>query len=187
VRRRRDASVAIVFETHSTSVDNERWIASGWRDSPLSRVGRRQARELGERYEGVELAAVFASDLARAGETARIAFGARGIPLFLDWRLRECDYGELTGCPRAQVEEARRRHLHQPFPHGESYSDVVERVRSFLHDLAPRYVDRRVLVVGHSATKWALDHLLEGTPLAELVERSFSWQPGWSYAYVVDG
>ena len=34
-------------------------------------------------------------------------------------------------------------------------------------------------MIGHSATKWALDHILEGTPLVELVEGSFRWQPGW--------
>lgn len=186
MRRRRHTSVAIHFETHSTSVDNGRWVASGWLDSPLSQVGRRQAKELGERYDGVELAAVFASDLARAADTARVAFGGRGVPLFLDWRLRECDYGTLAGRPRAHVEEERRRHVYERFPDGESYSQVVERVRSFLRDVAPLYVERRILLVGHSATKWALDHLLEGTPLPELVDRSFSWRPGWEYAYRVD-
>jgi hypothetical protein len=41
-------------------------------------------------------------------------------------------------------------------------------------------------VIGHSATKVALDHVLEGTPLPELVELSFAWRPGWQYAYAVD-
>jgi hypothetical protein len=49
-------------------------------------------------------------------------------------------------------------------------------VRSFLHDLPARYPERRVAVIGHSATKWAFDHILEGTPLDELVEGSFRWQ-----------
>src|SRR5574340_1235260 len=49
MRRRRQSAVSIVFETHSTSTDNERWLASGWRDCALSAAGRRQARELGQR------------------------------------------------------------------------------------------------------------------------------------------
>jgi len=185
VRRRRQTSVAIVFETHSTSTDNERWIASGWLDGQLSPLGRRQARELGERYADEELAAVFTSDLARASETARIAFGGRGVPILNDWRLRECNYGLLNGRPVARLEAERSKHVYEPYPGGESYSQVVERVRSFLHDLAPRYADRRVIVIGHSATKWALDHLLEGIPLPELVEGSFRWRPGWQYTYLV--
>src|SRR5574340_348536 len=97
MRRRRQSAVSIVFETHSTSTDNERWLASGGRDCALSAAGRRQARELGQRRAEDELAALFASDLARASETARIAFGRRGIPAFHDWRLRGCHFGELDG------------------------------------------------------------------------------------------
>jgi alpha-ribazole phosphatase/probable phosphoglycerate mutase len=42
------------------------------------------------------------------------------------------------------------------------------------------------VVIGHPATKWALDHVLEGAPLAELVEASFHRQPGWTYVLHVD-
>jgi len=186
MRRRRGPSIAIVFETHSTTTDNERWIASGWLDGRLSPLGRRQAKELGERRLVEELAAVFSSDLGRAVETARIAFGGRGLPIFHDWRLRECNYGELNGTPVSTLEAARMRHLYEPYPEGESYSQVVARVQSFLHDLPPRFENERIVVIGHSATKWAFDHLLEGIPLPELVEGSFRWQPGWLYSLMVD-
>ncbi len=49
-----------------------------------------------------------------------------------------------------------------------------------------RYDDKRIVVIGHSATKWAFDHILEGIPLDELVEGSFRWQPGWLYTLAVD-
>jgi hypothetical protein len=42
---------------------------------------------------------------------------------------------------------------------------------------------RRVVLIGHSANRWALDHLLHGTTLEELVG-PFDWQPGWSYSLV---
>jgi broad specificity phosphatase PhoE len=185
-RRRRTASVEILFETHSTTTDNERWIASGWLDGQLSPLGRRQAKELGERRAEEDLAAVFCSDLVRAAETARIAFAPRGLPIFHDWRLRECNYGMLNGTPVARLEAERTLHVYDPYSGGESYGDVVARVRSFLHDVSSRYANERIVVVGHSATKWALDHLLEGTPLDELVEGSFRWQPGWLYTLAVD-
>lgn len=186
MRRRAQSSVAIVFETHSTSTDNESWIASGWLDGQLSPLGKRQAKELGERHGADEVVAAFTSDLARAVETARIAFAGRGLPIFHDWRLRECNYGMLNGARVARLEATRGQHAYEPYPGGESYSDVVARVRSFLHDLPPRFENERVVVIGHSATKWALDHLLEGTPLPELVEASFRWQPGWEYTFQVD-
>ena len=185
-RRRRSSSIEIVFETHSTTTDNERWVASGWLDGQLSPLGRRQARELGERRADDDLVAVFTSDLGRAAETARIAFGGRGLPILHDWRLRECNYGMLNGTAVARLEVERTRHVLDPYSGGESYTDVVARVRSFLHDLPPRYANERIVVVGHSATKWALDHLLEGTPLDELVEGSFRWQPGWLYTLAIE-
>jgi broad specificity phosphatase PhoE len=67
-----------------------------------------------------------------------------------------------------------------PYPGGESYRDVVERVRDFLDDLGSEYEGNRVVVIGHSATRWALDHLLTGTPLEDLVG-PVEWQAGWTY------
>lgn len=186
MRRRRASSVAIVFETHASTVDNERWIATGWGVSRLSRAGRRQAAELGERLADAEVAAVFSSDLAHAADTVRIAVGGGDLPVLHDWRLRECDFGELNGAPVAEVERVRPRHVYEPFPGGESYVDVVARVRSFLGDLGPRFADRRVAVVGHHATKLALDHVLEGVALPALLDLPFRWQPGWRYTLSVD-
>ena len=185
-RRRRASSIEILFESHSTSIDNERWIASGWLDPQLSPLGRRQAKDLGERRAEDEIVAVFCSDLARAAETAQIAFGGRGLPIFKDWRLRECNYGMLNGTAVARLEVERTKHVVDPYSGGESYVDVVARARSFLDDLPSRYPDRRIIVIGHSATKWAFDHILEGTPLDELVEGSFRWQPGWLYTLAID-
>jgi broad specificity phosphatase PhoE len=42
-------AVELAYETHSTSVDNERGVATGWLDGELSELGRDQARALGER------------------------------------------------------------------------------------------------------------------------------------------
>ncbi len=174
-------SVNIVFETHSWSEDNERGIATGWLPGRLSERGRRAAAELGERRRRDVLAAVFTSDLARAVETAAIAFGDTGISIIQDARLRECNYGRLNGMSVERLQAERARHLDEPYPDGESYRQVVERVGAFLLDLAQCYGGRRVLVIGHSATRWALDHLLGGVPLEHLVAAPFEWQPGWTY------
>jgi broad specificity phosphatase PhoE len=173
--------VELVYETHSTSVDNERGIATGWLDGELSETGRRQAEELGRRRRDESIAAVYTSDLRRAVQTAEIAFGDTGIPAHRDARLRECNYGDLNGATVAQVSAERRRRVDEPFPGGESYRQVVGRTRSFLDDVARVHDGERILVIAHSANRWALDHLLHGTPLEELVDAPFDWRPGWSY------
>lgn len=174
-------TVEIVFETHSISVDNERGIATGWGQGRLSDRGKELAKQLGERSRGRNLDAVFTSDLRRAVETAEIAFGDSGIPIFRDARLRECNYGAMNGTPVAKLEAERARRVREPFPKGESYEEVVQRMEEFLDDLSRDWHDKRVLVIGHSATWFALEHLLKGASLEELVDRPYEWQEGWRY------
>jgi 2,3-bisphosphoglycerate-dependent phosphoglycerate mutase len=38
-----------------------------------------------------------------------------------------------------------------------------------------------VLVIGHVATRWAFDHLLNGVALEELIGADFGWREGWEY------
>jgi alpha-ribazole phosphatase/probable phosphoglycerate mutase len=174
-------SVEIIYETHAISTDNEAGIATGWLPGELSAEGRRLARELGERRRDDRLAAVFVSDLWRAVETAEIAFAGSAIPIYHEPRLRECNYGELNGVPAEQVAAERRRRIDEPFPGGQSYRQVVEATVSFLRDLEAGWHDQRVLLISHSANRWALDHLLNGIPLEELVDAPFAWQEGWEY------
>jgi broad specificity phosphatase PhoE len=173
--------IEVIFETHSMTTDNEEGFATGWLPGRLSEAGRGFARALGERRRNDGLAAVFTSDLARAVETAEIAFGGSGVPVREDRRLRECNYGELNGRPVSEIDAERLRRIDEPFPGGESYRDVVERVQGFLDDLSPEFDDSRVLLIGHSATRWALEHLLIGTQLEDLVLAPFEWQEGWTY------
>jgi broad specificity phosphatase PhoE len=173
-------SIELVYETHSTTLDNEQDRRTGWLPGELSELGERQARELGERRRDDGIAAVLSSDLARAVDTARIAFAGTAIPLLLDWRLRECDYGRQNGMPRARMDDP-RSHLDVPYPGGESCRQAIARVGRFVDDLPPRWDGRRILVIGHVATHWGLDHALRGTPSAELVGADFVWQPGWEY------
>jgi len=175
-------AIQLVYETHSITTDNEAGIATGWLPGVLSERGVESARELGRRRRDDGIEAVYASDLARAVETARIAFEASQIPVHLESRLRECNYGRLNGMPAIEHAPQRGGHIAMPWPGGESYLDVVARTRSFLEDLARRHRDRaRVLVIAHSANHWALEHLLNGADLASLVKGGMRWQPGWEF------
>ena len=174
-------TIEVVFETHSWSEDNDRGIATGWLGGSLSANGRVLAAELGNRRRADCIAAVFSSDLSRAVETATIAFGNSSIPVLLDWRLRECDYGERNGSPASEIHRDRRNHLDRPYPGGESWSDAVTRVGRFLDDLPLRWDGARVLVIGHVATRWAFDHLIDGRSLDSLIDADFDWREGWEY------
>src|SRR5581483_2817129 len=150
----RPMAVEIIFETHSISTDNEAGIATGWLPGRLSARGRELARALGERRRADRPDVVFVSDLARAVETAELAFAGSGIPIRQDPRLRECNYGELNGMPTARLAAERRRRIDEPFPGGQSYREVVAAMRAFLRG---------------------------GRTLEELVDAPFAWQEGWHY------
>jgi broad specificity phosphatase PhoE len=128
------------------------------------------------------LSVVVCSDLRRAAETAELAFGSSPVPVLLDWRLRECDYGELNGRPAPEVHAAVEG-IDQRDPGGESWREAVARCDGALVDLDRRWPApaHRVLVIGHMATYWAVRHRYEGMPLEEL-GRDFTWQEGWCFA-----
>lgn len=171
----------LVFETHSWSEDNDRGLASGWLPGRLSARGRLLARELGERRRDDHVDAVFTSDLRRAVETAEVAFDGVDIPVLHDWRLRECDFGRLNGGSAQDMQATRRAHIDEAFPGGESWRQAINRVGRFLPDVPLRWDGKRVLVIGHVATKWAFDHYLLGTPLGALIDTDFEWRTGWDY------
>jgi broad specificity phosphatase PhoE len=175
-------TVHLVYETHAITLDNEAGIATGWLPGELSEAGRRAARELGERRRDDGIDAIHVSDLRRALETVEIAFGRSAIPVVVDPRLRECNYGALNGAPVALLDRERLDHLDVPWAGGgESYADVVARTRDLLDDIRAAHDGDRVLLVAHSANRWALQHLLLGMPMREVIAAPFAWQPGWAF------
>lgn len=174
-------TVEIVYETHSWSQDNDRGAASGWLGSCLSDRGRQAAEALGSRRRNDGVSAVFASDLTRAAETAGVAFAGTDTPILLDWRLRECDFGDLNGMPATRLHETMVDHLDRPYPGGESWRQAVERAGRFLDDLPLRWSGARVLIIGHVTTRWALDHFIHGKPVEDLINANFAWREGWEY------
>jgi broad specificity phosphatase PhoE len=175
-------SIEIVFETHALSEDNERGIATGWLPGRLSAQGRSNAADMGRRRRDDGITAVFSSDLRRAAQTAQIAFGDTSIPILYDWRLRECDFGARNGSPGSEVKADRVDFCDRPYPGGESHGQAIRRAAGFLADLPTRWAGQRVMVIGHLATYRALEHVINGHTVRELVESDFVWHAeGWEY------
>lgn len=173
--------VRIIFATHATSVDNEAGIASGHDDCDLSAQGRREARDLSTLVSSDLLAAIYCSDLRRSYLTAEIAFAESPIPIVRDQRLRECDYGDLTSASAQVIERERLARIERSFPNGESYMQVAKRMQSLLRELLTDHVGQQVLIVGHRATYYSLEHWVNGVPLADVIAARWEWQPTWSY------
>jgi probable phosphoglycerate mutase len=110
---------------------------AGWSDPPLTDNGRRQAEALRAVIDGSEFAGVWSSDLVRAVESARLAYG-EAVP---DARLRECNFGSLEGCSYHEADstygEVFRRFRGFQAPDGESHDDFRGRILEFVEGLGP--------------------------------------------------
>jgi len=177
-------SVNITYFVHGTTIDNEKDISSGWSDAELSKLGKKQSRELVEKITNIKFNVIFCSDLKRAVDSANITFG-RNVEIISDARLRECNYGDLNGMLSNVVEPLQEENITKRFPNGESYEDVKERIQHFLEFLKKNYDGKHIGIVVHKAPQLALDVLLKGKTweqaFAEDWRKNKAWQPGWDY------
>ncbi len=136
-----------------------RW--QGQADSPLSDLGRRQAREAARAIGAVD--AIWSSDLQRAAETAAIIAQEIGVgPVVLDPDLRERDAGEYSGLTRAEIEERFPGYLgsdRRP-PGWEPDDHMLARSLRALRRIAAEVPGGDVLVVTHGGLVYTIeDHL----------------------------
>ncbi len=142
----------------------------GHTDRPLSEYGRRQARRLAEELVDEPLDAIYASDLARARETAEIVGERLTLPVMLDGDLREKDWGTwegLTPAERDRVEFS-----------GESTEAHQERILRALGRIAQRHPGACVLVVTHGGSMRRVQTAALGMAMP-VVENCGSWLCAW--------
>jgi alpha-ribazole phosphatase/probable phosphoglycerate mutase len=124
----------LVLVRHAEPVDDMRGRCYGSLDVPLSERGVAQVQSLVARLSD-PYEVVVTSPRTRAAETAAPLAAARDVPLHVDERLREIDFGAFEGQTYEEIErtepELFRRWMETPtevrFPGGESYADVRER------------------------------------------------------------
>lgn len=130
---------------------------AGGSEVPLTARGRAQAQQLAAWAAAAGLAGVWASDLSRTELTARPCATAAGLPLTVDPRLREVDFGLAEGFTAAELAREiphelaafRRDPVANHFPGGEDPRQAASRGLACLREIAVAQPDQRVLVVCH--------------------------------------
>jgi len=149
----------------------------GHLDVPLSGHGERQCAVQAEALRGVNLAAIFSSDLARARRSAQIIGAPHGLAPLEVPALREMSMGRWDGLT---AEEIRAREPDAfsdwmasvgefPFPEGEGVPDLLARAWPAFASIASEFAGRAVAVVAHGGTNRALLCHALGLPLARLL------------------
>lgn len=135
----------LILVRHGETVDNARGVAQGWSDSELSEIGKKQVEAMARRISRFGATSLYSSTLDRARATADAIARATSLqPVFLD-DLREMNCGEWEGQSFELVRKndpdfhhrwARDPHL--ACPNGESFHDVLLRIRVALAQISER-------------------------------------------------
>jgi broad specificity phosphatase PhoE len=152
----------ILLARHGETDWNREGRFQGWADPPLNAAGRVQARELARRLAHLPFDAVYASDLARARETAELVAAPHAVPVVIDPDLREIDIGSWSGLTRAEVE---RRFLDAEHHDGERREHHQARVVAAVERIARRHPAQRILIVSHGGSLRALRRHCVGEPV----------------------
>ena len=123
---------------------------SGRTDIPLTEEGMEQAKQLAEQAKGKGTEVILYSPLLRASQTAQAVCDALDLPMFIDDRLIELNFGIFEGMDRSDPDFLHTRaQLPTRYPGGESAFDLAKRVYSLLEDVKRDYADKTVLLVCH--------------------------------------
>jgi 2,3-bisphosphoglycerate-dependent phosphoglycerate mutase len=161
------------------SAGHDRITIDARRDSevPLSKRGEEQSQALGRwlvgQPRGEQPTVILTSPYLRARSTAEIVrgeLGAAGIPIIGDERLREREFGVLDRLTRrgitsqfpeqAALREALGKFYYRP-PGGESWCDVILRLRSVVDSVSREHSGARILAVCHSVVVLCFRYVLE--------------------------
>ena len=160
----------IIFARHGQTAPNRDGLVLGRADPELTEEGHRQAELLADALRGEPVAALLTSPLLRARQTAEPIGEACGVPVEVDDRLIEIDWGAWEGratgslaksdVDRWKAEDSPERRNAEPVaPEGESLDSLSLRVESFCREQLDR--DGLVVAVSHvspikAAAAWAM-------------------------------
>ena len=151
----------IYFVRHGETEWNVKKIFQGVKDSPLTSLGKEQARKLKNRLNKLGFDYFYSSPLGRAKETLRILTENRkNITLGEIENFREIDMGEMEGVPREEFERKYPVQFNNLWYNGkdydpseyrgENFQGVMNRVKKGLDFLVTNHKkDDKILVVSH--------------------------------------
>ena len=142
----------VYFTRHGQTIWNVENKICGATDIALTELGHQQAEELGRKIlaEGIQIDEILASPLVRAAETARHVSEVTGIPMRIEERLREQNFGRYESTPRNGEEFARAKgNFINSFDGGETMLHLAQRIYNLLDDVK-KDEEKTYLLVAHN-------------------------------------
>lgn len=145
---------------HGQTVWNQGGKYQGHTDVPLSAVGRQQAQQLQKKLATTKIAAFYASDLARAYDTAKIIAEPHNLEVRLFPEFRELNFGCWEGLNYEEIMQAYGDQARQWYanpatvciPGGESCLELKERSYKLLLQIIKRHDNEAIALITHGGT-----------------------------------
>ncbi|MGN0601447.1 MAG: histidine phosphatase family protein [Oscillospiraceae bacterium] len=141
----------LYFTRHGQTVWNVENKICGTTDIELTALGKEQAKDLGNKIKNgnYEIDEILCSPLIRAYETARIISEYTGIPLKIEQRLTEQNFGKYEGTARNGEEfKISKASFADSYGNGESMLKLAQRIYNLLDEL--KKDDKTYLLVAHN-------------------------------------
>ncbi len=167
--------MTLILVRHGESEGNALGVFQGWKDYPLSELGRRQAAAAAERLSDAAAAALYSSDLLRASETGEIVAAKAGLTVERREPLRERSFGEAEGLTWAQISQrfgAGVRIGEGAIPGEEPVAAFRTRVGDEIDRLMERHREELAICTSHGGTITATVAHVLGLPPTERVRLS---------------
>ncbi len=160
-------TIKLLLIRHGESDGNAQRKFSGFQDVNLTEKGIWQAERLARRLEGVQVNAVYCSDLERARHTAEIIFGDRGKAIVTNSKFREINFGAWEGYTFEEVKSKfgygdkfnswlENIKVEVNIPQGESLVNLNDRVMAELNNVLKKHEktdkDKTIALVCHGGT-----------------------------------
>ena len=155
----------IYVARHGETRWNKAGILQGQMDSPLDEKGMEQARDLASSLSEIKFDQIYSSDLNRAKATAEAVASDQGVAIITDERLRERNFGRFQGGEvekmreelADKIEERNKLDTQERMDFVvtkdmETDRQIADRMTSFMHSNAPRFLGKKILVVSHDGT-----------------------------------
>jgi len=150
-------STTLILIRHGETPYNRNRRYQGHRDTPLTKEGKKQAKEIAIRLRNESLDAIYSSNLKRTRYTAKVINGYHFLKINILPQLREIDFGDWEGKTHDEIQREWRGLLDEwerepskiKIPRGESIKDLAERIRSTIKKIVSNHPDQRVAIITH--------------------------------------
>ncbi|WFD09552.1 histidine phosphatase family protein [Tepidibacter hydrothermalis] len=161
--------IKFIFIRHGLTLDNESMKLSGFIDSELSDLGKKQVKQTSVRLKDEKIDLIYSSPLKRAMNTAKEISKINSLDINICDEFKEMNFGDFEGLTFKEIEANHKEEYERlkngsfeySFPNGENMIGFHDRISNKIDHIIKNYDGKTVLIVSHAGViRACLSHLI---------------------------